>query len=586
MGRRKDYGPSVLGGIVQRTSPSALETADPNTRWGCLRKYWYRYVLGLREPDTEATLRGKKTHSEIEKYLGGGEPSLGALAMSAWTYLPDPSPALELEHAVEPVSHFEVGGVPVLMYIDCIDPRPSFINPMGAITEESVVEVIDWKTKGNLQYALAPKDLLKTHQMPMYGDYTMRRYNVERVRLSHVYMQTKGAKRSCKTTTLADARTIERSIKNTERVVRLIVDVAKESDVNKVPPNLRICGNCYYNNKCPKSTQQTSEQIFGKAASMTLLPQQTPEVAAATAALQQAESVAPISPAFAAAVAFVQVHGYGRPAFAGEAARCYASSNGWALDPTGTYAGEGKCAAVTLENPADMERLALEVSQATGVPLTKPAAAVAPPIDILPPAAPASTPALAAEPVEGLTPAPQTPPVQPPAPATPPAETPTLNPTESVDLTDSPEMTKCLKAAASDKWGPCKKPEIAKAFTELLTRQKTHMTVEVDATDAIAQVKAEQLNIFVDCLIEGKDLAPWVDTVLAGLCQEYGCSDVRSAPQDGPLGYGKWKGAIAIMVQGRIGELPKGDYFLYTKGSELMQTVAEALRPYVRARGV
>lgn len=53
--------------------------------------------------------------------------------------------------------------------------------------------------------------------------------------------------------------------------------------------------------------------------------------------------------------------------------------------------------------------------------------------------------------------------------------------------------------------------------------------------------------------------------------------DLRCAPQDSPLGYGKWKGVLTAAV--RAEPPPPGAYTLITSGSELALVVAEALEP-------
>jgi hypothetical protein len=424
--------------------------------------------------------------------------------------------------------------------------------------------------------------------MVAYGKYVARRYDSDRVRLSHVYMQTKGRKRSSKSTTLAAVEELEERWPAIESVARTIQDLAREDDITKIPPALHSCTafkGCSFAGRCPKTNQQTAQQIFGRVTAMSLLPPQTqtPDVALAVQKLQSAEIPKP-PPGFSEALAFIQVEGYGRPKVTGEAAKFYALSNGWALDPSGEYLGEGIAAGAVISNPDDMIRLAHEVAGHRGKQFTVTQTPPAVP-SVLPPDAPESKPELAAKPVEGFTP----PPAQPAAvvadelaqdiaqdqsyPA----------PTESEDLTQSEAMRKCIKAAETQKWGPVKKPEIAQAFTELLNAPRE--AVDLEAPPPVVTVgDRPPVELFVDCYAPGTiDLAPWIDSMCESLCKQYGAKDLRCAPKDGPLGYGAWKGALSAFA--RENTLEPGRYSLITKGSEIREVVAEALAPLIVARG-
>ena len=93
-----------------------------------------------------------------------------------------------------------------------------------------------------------------------------------------------------------------------------------------------------------------------------------------------------------------------------------------------------------------------------------------------------------------------------------------------------------------------------------------------------------KLEIFINCAVQSAtDLAPWVRALCDSICKQFGAVDLRSAPQDGPLGYGRWKGALAAMV--RENPPPAGRYALDTRGSEIAEVVAEALQPHTIARG-
>ncbi|MFP2897305.1 hypothetical protein [Corallococcus sp. 4LFB] len=66
--------------------------------------------------------------------------------------------------------------------------------------------------------------------------------------------------------------------------------------------------------------------------------------------------------------------------------------------------------------------------------------------------------------------------------------------------------------------------------------------------------------------------------MVAKIEQECGVVDIRVAPNDSPLAYGKWKGVLAATIRAEPPE--PGTYAaLGVAGSELMQVAVEALEP-------
>lgn len=597
---REDWGPSVLNGEVLRTSPSALQTADPNSPWGCPRKYWYGYVMGIKEPEKEPAKLGKKIHKEIELHLKNGKKALSAIAMSALKYYPAAKdPNLELEYECSPLECFEVAGIPVLMYLDCISPYHTYLDTMGAWQEDppGTIEIIDWKSKGNISYALTNQQLLDTIQMGMYGAYGLRRYNADHVRLSHVYLQTKGRKKASKSTILATPETIGQKWPRIESVGRSIIDYAKEPDVNKIPVNLKECGKCYYADRCPKTTNHTIEMVFGKAHMSPLLPAENTAPAGAPlldtaghlAALQAEEAAKVAATAlaipegFAAALAFIQVHDYGRPALSGRAYLASCSVNGIAPDAAMGAVGEGKAGVVAFDDPGDVVRLATEVASKVGVPFVIPA-------PVLPADAPASNPALAADPVPGFghaaAPVETAAPVAvAPAAAAAALRSGTPPPVVIAPSGGSDNLKKCIEAAGTGKGWPTK-PALQEGFTELLTRDGG-TPISVQSKVDVVAYEPTQVYIYIDCVAKGTDLAPWIKQFTDLLCKEYGCLDVRMADPKSKLGYGGWKGAIAVCVAESYKTLAPGAYTLDTRGSEILEAAAAGFEAsQVTARGI
>lgn len=352
----------------------------------------------------------------------------------------------------------------------------------------------------------------------------------------------------------------------------------------------------------------------------------TPAIDAEMARLQAEEaqrramSAAGIPPGFGAALDSIRSSGWGTPAFVGRAAAAVAAHLGMALPPGAGISGSGVLAERVkqpVEDPAVLLALAAEIATmappaavaipqavmpppppAPPVAIPAPVQAVPAPqpqaISVLPPDAPASNPAIAAQPVEGLdnakarelaaltTPtltAPlqataahvaatgALPPAAPPAPvsllapqpAAPPA---TVTPPEATP----PQAT--AKPAGKKRGRPRKEAATAADGT----------AVELNTDDTI--------NVYVNAIPSGEfsRLEPYIELACQTLCTEYGAADIQCAPKDGPLGYTKWKGALAALVRANP---PKPGHYVvkYTSGESPAAIVVDALRTTIDNSG-
>ncbi|TQF14235.1 PD-(D/E)XK nuclease family protein [Myxococcus llanfairpwllgwyngyllgogerychwyrndrobwllllantysiliogogogochensis] len=99
-----------------------------------------------------------------------------------------------------------------------------------------------------------------------------------------------------------------------------------------------------------------------------------------------------------------------------------------------------------------------------------------------------------------------------------------------------------------------------------------------------AQATSDLRVLFVDCVPTKHDgprpesLTGYVDDMHHKVAQAGGVDDVRFAGSDSPLGFGKWRGALAMAA--RVELPPPGIYTaLGVAQSELMQVIVEALEP-------
>ncbi|MCP3104644.1 PD-(D/E)XK nuclease family protein [Myxococcus sp. K15C18031901] len=98
------------------------------------------------------------------------------------------------------------------------------------------------------------------------------------------------------------------------------------------------------------------------------------------------------------------------------------------------------------------------------------------------------------------------------------------------------------------------------------------------------QPKSDLRVLFVDCIPTKHDgpraesLTEYVDDLHRKVAEAGGVDDVRFAGSDSPLGFGKWRGALAMAARAALP--PPGNYVALGVGqSELMQVIVEALEP-------
>ncbi len=341
------------------------------------------------------------------------------------------------------------------------------------------------------------------------------------------------------------------------------------------------------------------------------------EVAALQAqeAARRAQAAAGIPTGFQDAVLYLRDCGRGWPKLTGRAA---AACGAVEIEGTGWLAT--KCAPV--EDPEALMRLVAEVR--TLPPLSaEPAVIVAPPpaptppapppsllmqsppatmAAVLPPDAPASNPAIAATPVEGLDNAKTR---ELAALTTVPGLVATAVLTQQTGalptLAAAPPMLSTAAPFGSLLGGPT--PPAAVPIVPVETTQTQPPGAEAakptrkrgrpagsksapNIADQIAtpgEVAASRfetaaINLFVNAMPSCgfESLHPYIDTLCAALCAEYSAADIQCAPKDGPLGFGKWQGALRALA--RQSPPAAGSYFVRSNGTDLAAVVVEALR--------
>jgi PD-(D/E)XK nuclease superfamily len=645
---RKDwpYGKAIENGELRYLSPSGMTTADPTADGGCLRKFWYQYVKGIRSPASKAQATGIALHEEIENYLKTGNRSLSSLALAGMHLLPEPGPDLgiELDIALPPgaiveakryeqngepeaasailqrgdlsLAPVKAAGIPIVGYIDLVHSRGT--NKGASDVEDTqdppnTIEVIDHKTTSDPKWIKNAQQMSRTVQMTVYGKWAITvAPHTEHVRLSHNYYVTKNST-TRKVTLRVLPEHIEKSWEHVEPLARSCRDAAREIEPDNVPANTNSCdsyGGCPAKSVCNASMRNAlvsfvglgaAEKILGKrkeaSGSMGLLDKMKSETTTPTQQPQVliglGEPTGIRSPEVQAeiqALAQEEAHMRGRELFRNALAKINAYSH--ANEDIGlgspSFGGEAAryYAELTKVTPA-------EGYAGTGKLGSMNVATVSEANDLLVSLeqyatngqikAPSAF-ALGSEPIPSLL-APD---------ATPDAVVPPyVAPTATEKFITEPEKeakTRKPRAKKSDT------PDTVQVAAQDATISTVVVPVPVQATQAQTQnlepapnaEPATMFSLFVDCAVDGdwlelRSLHPILEMICSELTEMTGDADVRCAKEKSPLAYGKWEGALAAVLREK--EIPAGNYYLDTRGSRVSEVAASVLRERCRATG-
>ena len=102
------------------------------------------------------------------------------------------------------------------------------------------------------------------------------------------------------------------------------------------------------------------------------------------------------------------------------------------------------------------------------------------------------------------------------------------------------------------------------------------------STDTVLTASPATVRLYINCAPSepATSLTASLYAWSKELAERAGVADIRLAGNDGPMGYGKWRGAWAAMVREHGAELEPGAYVMNT-GDELSNEAAAALRSVV-----
>lgn len=621
--------------MVRSFSASSIKTGDHQTYGGCKLRWFFKYVLKKPEPTTKSQEVGKQLHAQIEHYLKTGENVLGHLASAGRHMIPDPGPDLLVEYGF---GGLEAGGLPFAGFIDVLDSRCENKGANDVLDTKDLPgtkQVTDWKTTGDLQYALRADQLKTDVQMISYAKYAVTE-GAERVRLSHGYFQTNPKKppKAIKITTMVDPAHVERHWGRIDRVAHELVQISRHAkDPVDVPYNTDSCtayqkrngeGGCPHREYCPRSQEAAFAKLFRtdtkeEIAMNEELAKKIAELEAEEAAVAASKTVWPVG--FPEAVTFFthddspgrkqsivtrkgdskDMRGF--PTLKDAAASAFYQLRGRPVQFN--FDGDGALKKLELTEAQQLVDLAVELGmpevKQIALPLAKPVEAVKPLPPFVKPDGPKEVVRvpLVVEDV-GLIPPDAPPYVRDVA-----VDAASLMTGDDEDVSanlsivrqhDDEEVTAVerppMPGNGEHKRGrgrPRKNdtvptpPQVSSGF--VAASPVSAVIAPSEATGG----EYQPLQIYVDCYPVDKswnDFAPELEKICEALAKQFGVVDIRCAPQDSELGYGKWKPILEIAIRKAQGKIPPRNYVLFTRTDERAQIAAMALRSVVVARGL
>ncbi len=589
------FGSVVKAGELRYLSPSSLERGDGPS--GCQRKWWYKYVGKVPDVERASQFVGTQAHAELAQFAKTGIDVLGPVARRAKPMVPR-VPGLLIEHPIATsldTAPVRLDGIPLVGYVDLA--HDSRENRGGSDIEdtldpEGTVEVIDYKTASSDRYYKSGDELRRSVQMVTYGEF-FRLFGAKWLRLSHVYIRTDAPKPAAKRTILVPAQEVADRFGSFVPAARLLRQAARAATADDVEPNLSACsafGGCQHRSYCTAAAKNSLSRLFGDDPSahtsilggpVSLLSSLLPQTLAAAAP-------PPYPAGFAEACAALDAASYGWPALGGAAATAKAAVRGVTISAGSGLAGSGQLAGKMITDPLEVVAIGDEL-RANGF---GPAADEASTARI---AARATPPAPAAAP-----PAPVVAEVTPPAPVV--AEvTPPTGVGVAVSLPSTGAMPALLPPDAPAPTPPSAQPAAPAAASAPVTvpppaaeppkKERKPRTPKIAPATAGAPIDTaspsigDGLEVYVDCAPShgAPSLWPLVDEWVKALLDaanhgqppERRIADIRSASGEHPFAFGKWKGILAAHVKEQT---ISGAFVIDTRGSELAEVVAEALR--------
>lgn len=247
---------SVKEGVITSISPTAITAFDETTAFGCERRWWFKYVAGLKEPTSPKMELGTKLHAANEELLKGVWPRtklegpLSVLFERGAGYVETVKQlAIGVEASMPP--GFNIAGIPI-----------SSMSKCDVVTREP--GIIDWKTTSSIEkYGKTPGQLRKDTQMVVYA----RAFhpNEPKVRLTHGQYETSGTPRFNAASVLVEKNQLDEFYEGTIiPLVEKMKTAARVEAAREMKPNRNACRLCPHRGICPPDKENPLMGIFNK----------------------------------------------------------------------------------------------------------------------------------------------------------------------------------------------------------------------------------------------------------------------------------------------------------------------------------
>jgi hypothetical protein len=574
------------------TSVSSVELFER-----CPSRWFYRYVQGIKEPFSAAAKEGEAIHEQLEHFLATGNDVLGRTARAGLHLLPSPGVDLLVEHGLndrprpKPVNGRRVhwfapedslvraADVPFVGFIDLVNLRGQTVSGSGEQIVDGLPEVVDHKTSKSFDWAKTEEGLALSTQMNGYGMFVLAKTGAGAVRLSHNNYRTdpNRAPAARKVTTVVSAAQVrERWHDVVDVEVEKMKSVVSEKDVTKVEANLAACGDfggCPHQSYCHAQTKLNPITRMKMATLLKNRPQPGAPVAAVptNGAAPWIPPQPPAPPSAAALPIMQQMAAPPAPPAPPPMPQVLAPAHVVAVPapPPAPAAGPAPIAAGAAVQNARywvngqlMQYLCSSNGKQAFMPLVN-GQMQGTPVQV-----PYEVPIFAAAPVQASAP-------QPPAPALPPAPAVTA---PAVPLPPPPAAAPAPRGRGRPrKLVVTDVPDVQAAAA---VHSQTAVVSVAQAAAAPAAAQSRGFHLFVNALPNAPfvDLTSYVNEAVEQIREQFGVADIRVAPDDSPLAFGKYKGVLASVV--RAEPPAPGTYVAFTKGSEFAEIVVEALWPF------
>lgn len=243
---------NIVDGKLVEMSPSMINAFDADTTFGCERKGWFKYVMGLPEPQTGNQELGENLHKLVEQRLLTGQTPAGE-GEAFGLYLAGQS-------MIEAVAARVILGVEAALP----DFTVASVKVKGYCDVVPADGIVDWKTSSDIRrYGKTSAQLAVDTQMVLYAKAF--HPTLERVKLAHGQFQTKGRK----STDFVEVEVTQEHLDaHIEKVIVPKIErmklVASMTNAEDAVPDRKKCFNCAFKTRCPNPESQNIMSFFSK----------------------------------------------------------------------------------------------------------------------------------------------------------------------------------------------------------------------------------------------------------------------------------------------------------------------------------